>query len=260
MFNPKSSLVDDILQREHENVRKHDLLGINGELTPNNYEEFDAKIDHRELSELFVQVNKLQGVRRSFQLYKQGHLFQVFDWYRDREKRKFRINLACLTPKPEQQTRREWKWLTTAMATAIWSLVLIYVATFTDIAGGIIPLQPVHLVSAGVLMGSITVISLLLFAYYKRDITVFRSYQSQLPLVVLDTDKPDPDSFNRLRQMIEQGIEQTTLYKDLQERLVIELRELRRLRDEGVVKHDDYERARETIFNHSEYRAESVRN
>ncbi len=258
MFNPKSSLVDDILQREHENVRKQEMLDINGELTPNNYEEFDSRIDHRELSELFVQTSKLQGVRRGFQLYKQAHLFQVFDWYRDREKRKFRINLACLNARPEQQIRREWKWLTTALATAIWSVVLIYIASFTNVAGGVIPLQPVHLVSAGVLMGTITVISLLLFAYYKQDKTVFRSYQSQLPLVVLDTDKPDPDSFNRLRQMIEQGIEQATLYMDLQERLVIELRELRRLRDEGVIEHDDYENARNAIFSHSEYRAESA--
>ena len=257
MLYPRSSLVDEILQREQDNAQKQELLDINGDLTPENYEEFDSKIDYRQLSELFVQESRLKGVRRGFQLYRNAHLFQVFDWYRDREKRKFRINLACLNARPDQQVRREWKWLTTALATAIWSLILIYTATFTRLPEQIISLQAQHLLSAGVLMGTITVISLLLFAYYKQDKTVFRTYQSQLPMVVLDTDRPDPATFKRLRQSIEQGIEQSIQFKDLQERLVIELRELRRLRDEGVVAEQDYETAREAIFSHNEYRMQS---
>ena len=257
MLYPNSSMVEEILQREHENIRKQEELDINGDLTPNNYEEFDDKIDQRQLGELFVQASRLRGIRRSFQLYRNAHLFQVFDWYRDRNKRKFRINLACLSARPERKTVLEWKWLTTALATAIWSVILIYTASFTRIADTIPALQALHLVSAGVLMGTITVIALLLFTYYRQDKTVFCAYQSGLPLIELDTDKPDPETFKRLLQQIVQGIEQSTVYRDIQERLVIELRELRRLRDEGIVTQQDYETARASIFSHTDYRLQS---
>lgn len=258
MLYPKGNLVDDILRREHENVQKQKSLDINSDLTPNNYEAFEERIDCRQLSEEFVQCNKLRGIRRSFQIYRNAHLFQMFDWYRDKKKRKYRINLACLNARPEHQLTLEWKWLTTALATAIWSLILIYTASFTSIPDTLATVQPQHLVSAGVLMATITVISLLLFVWYRRDKTVYRCYQSGLPLVMLDTDKPDPGTFRRLTRLIEQGIEASTAYRDVQERLVIELRELRRLRDEGIVSELDYENARDSIFSHHEYRSVST--
>jgi hypothetical protein len=214
-------------------------------------------MNYRGLSEEFVQHNRLTGVRRSFQLYKDSHLFQMFDWYRDKEKKKYRINLACLNAKPVHHIDLQWKWVTTAIATAIWAVILIYTGYFTDVARSFSQLEPLHVISAGVLMATITIISLLLFVYYREDKTIFRSYQGDITLIVLDTDKPDAATFQRLQSSIISAIRKSVKFKDTQEILVTELKELRRLRDEGVIADKDYESARGIIFSHEGFSSAS---
>jgi len=257
MSESKRSMVEEILHREHENEMKQQLIEINLELSVNNYDTFDERLNYRGLSREFVQENRLRGMRRSFQLYKDSHIFQLFDWYRDKEKTKYRVSLACLKPKAAHVITLEWKWLTTAIATAIWSMILIYIGYFTDVTALVRGIEPLHIISAGVLMGTITIISLLLFMYYKHDKHVFSTYQSDTPLIELDTDKPDPYTFDQMKQSITNAIAKSIMYKDTQELLIIELKELRRLRDEGVILVSDYEAARQQIFSHREYQAES---
>lgn len=257
MPDTNRSMVDDILHREHENEMKQQLIEINLELTVNNYDTFDERMNYRGLSREFVQENRLRGIRRSFQLYKDSHIFQMFDWYRDKVKTKYRVSLTCLKPKPEHVVKLEWKWVTTAIATAIWSMLLIYAGYFTDITTLVKDIEPLHIISAGVLMGTISVISLMLFMYYKQDKYVFHSFQADVPLISLDTDKPDPYTFDQLKTSITNAIAKSSMYKDTQELLIIELKELRRLRDEGIVAVSTYESARQIIFSHQEYQSEA---
>ncbi len=254
----KSTMVDDILSIERANEKRNQMIEMNCELTADNYASFDDEFNRRFLGREYVQSDPLKGLRRTFQLYRDTYLFQMMDRYRRSEHRKYRISLACLSAKPEQHVVLEWKWISTAIATAIWSAVLIYLGYFTDLFTHTGALQPVHAISAGILMATITVISLLLFLYYREDKTVFTSFQADVPLVELETNKPDEATFNALKDEIIAGISSARMYQDTQEILISELQELRRLRDEGAVDPLVYEKARASIFSHYEFR-EGVR-
>lgn len=255
MSDSKHTMVDNIILQDNVSKMKQEIIEVNFELTADNYDTFDERLNYRGLSEEFVQENTLRGIRRTFQLYKDAYIFQGLEWYRDKENKKYRLNLSCLKSKPEHIVKLQWKWVSSAIATAIWSIILIYVGYFTDVSSLVNDLEPVHMISCGVLMGTITVISLLLFLHYREDKFVFRGFQSDLVLIELDNNKPDTHNFERLLQSIRKAIEKSTHYTDTQEQLVIELKELRRLRDEGVISTQDYETSRQLIFSHREYKA-----
>lgn len=220
-------------------------------LSDNNYEEFDSKLDPRRLSPAFVQENRLKGTMSKFELYNKTYLFQTRRHYRDQAPCKYRINLAWLDPKPETVQVIAWNWVSAALATAIWATVFFYVAYFTD-------LKIEYVESAGVLMSTLTVISLCLFFYYSEHKLVFNSYLSNVPLIEIDLNKPDKLNFDTFVHDIRSGIYAGWQNKDIQQMLVGEIRELRRLRDEGILSEDTYLRARTEILNHREYQIKSA--
>lgn len=252
MSNAKKSMLDDILNRDNMTDLDREIIEINYDLTIDNYDTFDERLNRRALGQRCVQENRWHGMSRSFQMYKDSHLFQELHWYRAREKKTYRLNLACLQRKPEHIVTLEWKWVSTAIATAIWSAVLVYLGSFTAFFNSN-SIQPEHAIAAGILMATITFISLILFIYQKKDQYIFYTYCAQVPIVILDTNKPDPITFEATKDRIIRGINRSTVYKDPQEVLVTELKELRRLRDEGIILDKDYEAARQQIFSHQEY-------
>lgn len=261
MSDSKLSMIDDIVSRERKQQFKSQLIEVSAELTADNYETFDETLNRRKLGKQVCQSNRLQGIRRCFQLYRDSHLFQQLVNLRDRKQQAnlFRISLACVDPQTEQQRHLEWKWISTAFATLVWSIVLSFTAWFQPVVFEVFQnLQPMHMLSAAVLMLTISFISILLFFYTRRDYTVFRSNQARVPVIIMETDKPDPVTFRLLIEDIVSGIRCSSENRDIQDRLVAELKELRRLRDEAVIDYVDYERARESIFGHPEYDRQSM--
>jgi len=253
----KTSMIDDIISRERKHELHNQFVEINADLTADNYEAFDQEYSKGNLGREYCQSNRLKGIHRSFQLYLDTHLFQRKEQHRKHEHQQYRISLACLQASPEQVQVLEWKWVSTAIATSIWAAILIYSAMFTGIFGYFDDIQPVHVVSAGILMATITVISLLLFLYSRKDLTIFNSYQADVPLIVMETDRPDEASFSMLKNDIIAGIANSSVGLDTQDILIAELKELRRLRDEAVIDSATYETARQRIFSHREYSKQS---
>jgi uncharacterized protein YqgQ len=173
--------------------------------------------------------------------------------YRDKECTHYRVNLAWLDPKPEIVQTIAWKWVSSALATAIWAALLFYLAYFSQ-------WQIEHVDSAAILMSTITVISLCLFFYSNEHKLVFNSYLSNVPLVEIDYNKPNKASFDTFVHDLRSGIYAGWQDKDIQQMLVGEMRELRRLRDAGILTEEVYLQARSAIFNHREYQVITLRN
>lgn len=250
-YETRLSMIDSIIRRDN-------VIEIGGPadqivMSPENYEDFDHQLDPQQLSPGFVQQNWLNGSFHKYEIYRQHYLFQSVKRYRDKECINYRVNLAWLDPKPEIIQTIAWKWVSTGLATAIWAAVLFYIAYFSQ-------LPIVHVDSAAILMSTITVISLCLFFYSSEHKLVFNSYLSNIPLVEIDYNKPDRASFDAFVHDIRSGIYAGWQDKDIQQMLVGEMRELRRLRDAGILTEDTYVQARTAIFNHREYQVVTLRN
>jgi len=248
-YETRLSMIDSIIRRDR--VTEVAFAADQIIMSADNYEDFDNRIDPRQLRSGFIQENWLKGSYHKFELYRQNYLFQTVRRYRDKEHCKYRINLAWLDPKPEVVQVIAWKWVSTALATAIWALVLFYVAYFSE-------LKIAHVESAARLMSTITVISLCLFFYCNENKLVFNSYLSNVPLVEIENNQPDKASFDAFVNDIRNGIYAGWKNKDIQQMLVGEIRELRRLRDAGILSEDTYLQARTAIFNHREYQIKSA--
>jgi hypothetical protein len=250
-YATRASMIDSIIRRD--NVIEINSPADQIVMSPENYEDFEHKLDPGQLSPEFVQKNWLKGSFHKYEIYRQHYLFQSVKRYRDKVETNYRINLAWLDPKPEIVQTVAWKWVSSALATAIWAAVLFYIAYFSQL-----PIE--HVDSAAILMSTLTVISLCLFLYNNEHKLVFNSYLSNVPLVELDYDKPDKASFDACVRDIRSGIYAGWQDKDIQQMLVGEMRELRRLRDAGILTEDSYVLARTAIFNHREYQVITLRN
>jgi len=247
----RASMIDSIIRRDQ--VIEIGGPADQGGMTPENYEEFDKKLDPRQLSPEFVQQNRLKGTYHKYEIYRQHYLFQSVKRYRDKVCTNYRVNLSWLDPKPVIVQKVAWKWVSSALATAIWASVLFYIAYFSQVAIN-------HVDSAAILMSAMTVISLCMFFYRNEHKLVFNSYLSNVPLIELDYNRPDKASFDAFVRDIRTGIYAGWQDKDIQQMLVGEMRELRRLRDADILTEETYLRARTEIFNHREYQVITLHN
>ena len=256
MQDSKHGMIDEILIRERDDELRSSLIEIQTELTRDNYDVFDEHMDRRQLGRLVSQYNPMTGARRNYQMYRSTHLFQqhIEGRLRPHDTGRYRISLACLNPQAETVRQREWKWLSTTVATTIWSLVLSSITLFVpEFFLNLPSLLPQHTASAAVLMATISIISFLLFLYSYRDVTIFRSYQAGVPLIVLENGRPDEHSCQLLIEDIHRGIQRSTGQNTIDDTLITEIRELRRLRDEGQIPDAAYKDARDRIFEHVQY-------
>ena len=250
-YATRASMIDSIIRRDQviEIGSPEDQVA----LSPENYEDFDHQLDPGQLSPEFVQKNWLKGSFHKYEIYRKHYLFQSVKRYRDKVDTNYRVNLAWLDPKPEIVQTLAWNWVSSALATAIWAAVLFYIAYFSQL-----PIK--HVDSGAILMSTLTVISLCLFFYSNEHKLIFNSYLSNVSLIELDVNKPDKASFDAFVRDIRSGIYAGWQDKDIQQMLVGEMRELRRLRDAGILTEDTYVQARTAIFNHREYQVITLRN
>lgn len=243
------SMIDSIIRRER--VTEINSSADQVVMSADNYEDFDQQLDPKLLRPAFIQESWLKGSFQKHEIYRQKYLFQTIRRYREKEFKQYRINLSWLDPKPEVIQTVAWRWVSSALATAIWAALLFYLAYFTE-------LKIDHLDSAAILMSTITVISLCLFIYRNENKLVFNTYLSDVPLITIDCNRPDKVAFDAFVHEIRAGIYAGWQNKDIKQMLVGEIRELRRLRDAGVLTEATYVQARTAIFKHREYQLKSA--
>ncbi len=216
------------------------------EITLSSDLDDDAHLKPEHVNTVYIQEQKFKGVKRAFKIFNETQLYYTQKSFRHKENTKHRVNLNYVDLRPEREVRVAWNWLSTAFATIVWSMLLLYVGLFTQYKAD-------YIVIVGVLLGTFSMISMLIFYYRTHDKLIFRSFVGKIPLFEVSNHKPGNKEFDTFMHTLKQHIKTAQGRLTMHQRLVGELKDLRRIRDEGRISNEHYESARNTIFKHEAF-------
>ncbi len=216
------------------------------EITLSSDLDDDAHLKPEHVNFVFVQEQKFKGVKRSFKIFNETQLYYTQKSFRHKENTRHRVNLNYVNLTPERECTVAWSWLSTAFATIVWSMLLLYVGLYTQYKAD-------YIVIVGVLLGTFSMLSMLIFYYRTQDKLIFCSHIGKIPLFEVSNHKPGNREFDLFMEKLRQHIKQAQDKLPMHQRLVGELKDLRRIRDEGRISNEAYESARHTIFRHEAF-------
>jgi hypothetical protein len=216
------------------------------EITLSSDIEDDEHLKPQRINIEYVQEQRFKGVRRNFMIFNDTQLYYALKSFRHSDNTNHRFNLAYVKTQPERECTVAWKWLSTAFATIVWSMLLLYIGLYTQFKADYIAI-------VGVLLGTFSMISMLIFYYRTQDKLIFRSFVGDIPLFEVSNHKPGNSEFDAFMTLLRQHIELAQEKMDMHQRLVGELKDLRRVRDEGKISNEQYESARTIIFKHKAF-------
>ena len=201
----------------------------------------------------FEQKNKVRGIYRKITIFNGNHCYQSI---KDKHQRKYkyRVDIAYLNPHPFRIHNIAWKWLYIAAGLGVITAISGVIGWLTNWLG---PSPGIYYTAAVIGGAAATVIALLLFAHLSHDKILFKTHFSGIKLIELVNKYPNKDEF---RQFVGKFIVQIKKAKakkayTTSRFLAMELKELRRLRDETVVTQKQYEDAKKLIFTHESFKA-----
>ncbi|MEN8167029.1 MAG: hypothetical protein ABFR65_06065 [Pseudomonadota bacterium] len=190
------------------------------------------------------QESKLKGIVREFTIFNDIQCYQSVKKKHGR-KHKFRINLTLLDPEPKHEYSLAANWLITTGITAILSFLLIYVGWFSSIQlnQNIITI----LTALGI---TFCFIAFLIALLKSHDRILFYSKFGGAPVLEFINKNPDRASFSEFIDTLSQHILMAQQQANLNpiQQLPLELKELRRLKNEAAIPSDIYESAKKRIF------------
>mgnify|MGYP006921589188 FL=1 len=191
----------------------------------------------------YVQKDNLKGITRRFALYDKIYLLQQKE-ASFKKVPEHRIDLTFLDPHPTAKLFISWKMLITGVVMLLLS-VLMYV--FDSQLHSLVDRQYVW--SVTVLLASVGMI-IVMVAYYRSYLTlVYHSDIGKVPLLVIGRKFRD-DRYKKFIDIIGKCIHYARSRNGitLQDRLRGEMKDLRRLKDLGIVSEDDYDHAQKKIL------------
>lgn len=218
------------------------------EITLSSDFDDDEHITPERINSEYVQEQRFKGVKRRFQIFNDTQLYYSLKSFKHKDNKQHRINLSYVNAQPERECVVAWKWFSTAIATIVLSMLLLYVGVFTQYKADFI-------VIVGVLLGTFSMLAMMVFYYQTQDKLIYRSSVADIPLFEVANHKPGNKEFDTFTITLRKYIELGQASMSMHQRLVGELKDLRRIRDEGTISNQQYESARTIIFKHEAYQA-----
>jgi len=189
-----------------------------------------------------VQRSKAKSETRKFEIFNDKHI-QVTTNNLVEEK-SFNINLGLLEPWPVRHRKISIAWLSAVAYFALSTIIYIfYLATNIDgnLLGNLMPLIVVFIL--------LTIASLIMFYYRSPNVTEFRSRYAGCVLIRFLYNKPNQEIFEKFIDEMRARILSASqnIKMDKRRMLVIELKELDRLKKEGVLDTDTLKRAHDRV-------------
>ena len=202
------------------------------------------KVNHE-----FKQESRLKGESREFTLFNDSQCYQKIN-RKHGDKVKFRVSMAYLNPKPTRRFILADGWLIGSAILAVISFLLVYIGWFR--ANPLPSNLMIPLVSGAV---TLFIITFLIGLLKTEDRIIYYSQHGHLPLLELINHNPDKAAFEEFTHNLSSMIVSTQHAMSLQtiDLLTSEVRELRRLMNEGVIKEADYEDAKKRIFSNKAF-------
>jgi len=208
----------------------------------------DSEIVVNKVNFKYKQKDILKGDVNSFMLFNDIYLFCLIT-SRNKQRPKFRLDLTFFETKPTKSVSFAWKSLIAGVLFVLFSVFIpgdytIPLSTPVDLS-----FLPVFVLT------TIAGLILLLFAYYKSySRLVFRSCVGRVPLLSL-THKPMQKNYRKFINILQKNI--NLAHKKnaitLHDRLVGEMKDLRRLKEAGVISEDFYNKAQSIILKNKHY-------
>jgi len=204
----------------------------------------EEQVAVKQVNHEFLQESKLKGEAREFTIFNDIQCYQSIQ-RKHGGKYKFRANLTYLDPKPRRDFILADNWLITTAISAILSFLLVYLLWFSQIN-----LDRSILTIATSLFISFSLIAFLVTLLKTRDRILFYSKFGRAPVLELMNRKPDRESFKQFLDLLSSHIIKAQHSAGLSptDSLIMELKELRRLKDETVVPESLYEQAKKKIL------------
>ena len=218
------------------------------EITLSSEFDDDAHLKPEHVNIAYVQEQKFKGVMRTFKIFNDTQLHYTLKSFRHKDNRRHRVNLSYVNIAPEREVRVAWNWLSTAFATIVWSMLLFYVGLYTQYKAD-------YIVIVAILLGTFSMLSMLIFYYRTQDKLIFKSFIGNIPLFEVSSHKSGNKEFELFLARLRQHIESAQARLSMHQRLVGELKDLRRIRDEGKISNEQYESARHVIFKHEAFQS-----
>jgi len=196
----------------------------------------------KQINRVMVQESRFKGEVRRFEIYNDKFIrINIHNVFGDKT---YHLNMGMLEPWPILHRRISWRWLLGlsyfGLATIVYSAYL-YLHPDSETIGQLIPFITLFLLLA--------LAALLMFLYSSPDVMEFRSRYGNCPLISLLKNRPNKLEFrhftDELKTRVLAASQVVTLNK--KQMLEIELKELRRLTDDGVLLEHEYLQARDRV-------------
>jgi len=198
----------------------------------------------KHVNRVMVQESRFKGEVRRFEIYNDKFIkINIRNVFGDKT---YHVNMGMLEPWPTLHRRISWRWLLGlsyfGLATLIFGIYL-YLHPDNETIGRLIPFITLLLLLA--------LAALLMFLYSSPNVMEFRSRYGNCPLIGLLKNNPNKQEFrhftDELKTRVLAASQVVTFNK--KQMLDIELKELRRLTDEGILLEQEYQQARERVTN-----------
>lgn len=209
----------------------------------------DADIVVKKINCKYKQKDIIKGNVNSFILFNDIYLFCLIT-LNHKKQPKYRLDLSFFDAKPGRSFSIAKKSLISGVL-----LLLLTIFAPPDITLPFLSSAGLSFLTLSLLSGA-AAFGFLLFAYLKSySKLVFRSYASRVPLLTFShksTQKNYKKFVSALQKSIMLAHKQNGI--TLQDRLVGEMKDLRRLKNAGVIKEGVYNQAQAAILTHKHYK------
>jgi len=198
----------------------------------------------KQINRVLVQESRFKGEVRRFEIYNDKFIkINIHNVFGDKT---YHLNMGMLEPWPTLHRRISWRWLLGlsyfGLATIIYG-VYLYLHPDSETIGRLIPFITLLLLLA--------LAALLMFLYSSPNVMEFRSRYGNCALIGLLKNQPSKQEFrhfiDELKTRVLAASQVVTFNK--KQMLDIELKELRRLTDDGILLEQEYQQAKERVTN-----------
>ena len=197
----------------------------------------------KSINRVMVQKSRFKGEVRRFEIYNDKFIkINIHNIFEDKV---YHLNMAMLEPWPSLHRRISWRWLLAlgyfSLATLIY-IIYLYHHPEREILGRLIPFITLFLLLA--------LAALLMFLYLSPNVMEFRSRYGNSVLIRLLKNRPNKREFKHFTDELKARVlaaGQAVPFNKPQ-MLAIELNELRRLTDEGVLLESEYQQAKDRVL------------
>ncbi len=190
-----------------------------------------------------IQESNARGEKRIFEIYNDKFIKVSINNIMTRHS--YHLNLSMLAPWPVRHRDISWQWLFTVLYFSFTTLAFaVYLAYFPE-SSKLEKLLPIIIIFLLLSLGSF-----LMFLYKSPNVTEFRSRYGNCVVLSLLYNNPDAETFKQFIEEIKLRSLAASQYVKLDkgQMLEIEMNELRRLRNEGIIAQHQYADAKSRII------------